>query len=104
MLCPDIPKTFRDASSATIIASALANLYTITLDKTYLESCEKMVTSLASNDYLLKTVEKHGFLLDHSVGHIPKNLEVDAPLNYADYYFLETLTLLKKIYGDDTIK
>ena len=31
------------------------------------------------------------FILEHSVGSIPHKQEVDVPLNYADYYFLEAL-------------
>ena len=31
------------------------------------------------------------FLLMHSVGSIPHGTEIDVPLNYADYYFLEAL-------------
>ena len=27
----------------------------------------------------------------HSVGSIPHNNEIDKPLNYADYYYLEAL-------------
>jgi hypothetical protein len=31
------------------------------------------------------------FILDHSVGSIPHGVEIDVPLVYADYYFLEAL-------------
>ena len=31
----------------------------------------------------------YGFILDHSVGAKPMESEVDVPMNYADYYFLE---------------
>ena len=27
----------------------------------------------------------------HSVGSIPHNSEIDVPLNYADYYYMEAL-------------
>ena len=33
-----------------------------------------------------------GFLLKHCVGNLPGNSEVDVPLTYADYYFLEALS------------
>jgi hypothetical protein len=33
----------------------------------------------------------------HSVGSIPHGTEIDAPLNYADYYFLEALTRKKEL-------
>jgi hypothetical protein len=35
--------------------------------------------------------ENGRFLLMHSVGSIPHNSEIDVPLNYADYYYLEAL-------------
>jgi hypothetical protein len=34
----------------------------------------------------------------HNVGSLPHNSEVDAPLTYADYYFIEALTRYKKWY------
>ena len=40
--------------------------------------------------------ENHGFILDHSVGHKPNNSEIDVPINYADYYYLEALLRQKK--------
>ena len=33
----------------------------------------------------------------HSVGSIPHNSEIDVPLNYADYYFLEALKRKKEL-------
>ncbi len=39
-----------------------------------------------------------GFLLMHSVGHFTENSEVDTPLTYADYYFLEDLHRYKEWY------
>ena len=52
---------------------------------------EKMLRTLASDEYLAQEGEQYGFLLKHSVGFLRKNSEVDAPLTYADYYFLESL-------------
>ena len=57
----------------------------------YLALAEKMLRALASETYLAEEGEQYGFLLRHSTGHKRKNSEVDAPLTYADYYFLEAL-------------
>ena len=56
-----------------------------------MKTAEKIIRTLASDEYLCAEGECHGFLLKHSVGHLPKNSEVDVPLTYADYYFLEAL-------------
>lgn len=90
---PDIPDAPRDASSAAITASALIELAGFSP-----ENKEKLLTyaveilkELSSEDYLAETGENGGFILKHSVGNIHENNETDAPLNYADYYFLEAL-------------
>ena len=45
---------------------------------------------------MAKNGENGHFLLLHSVGSIPHGNEVDVPLNYADYYYIEALLRLKK--------
>ena len=47
--------------------------------------------SLATADYTAPLGENGRFLLMHSVGSIPHNSEIDVPLNYAEYYYLEAL-------------
>lgn len=87
---PDCP---RDASSAAIIASGLYILSDLTDDnrKTiYREHADKIIDSLTKS-YRIPTGEKYGFILDHSTGHHPGNIEIDVPLNYADYYYIEAL-------------
>lgn len=88
---PDIPNTYRDASSAAIIASALYELSTYENSEYYKGWADKIVTSLASPAYRANLGENGNFILMHSVGSIPHNSEIDVPLNYADYYFLEAL-------------
>ncbi|MNR43302.1 hypothetical protein D3C85_1619120 [compost metagenome] len=66
--------------------------------KEYVTVAEKMIQSLASDKYRAKLGENGGFLLKHSVGALPFNSEVDVPLTYADYYFLEALLRYKKWY------
>lgn len=89
--CPDIPDTYRDASSAAIIASALYELYGFTENSLYKEKADKMIESLSSPAYRAVQGTNGGFILMHSVGSIPHGSSIDVPLNYADYYFLEAL-------------
>jgi unsaturated chondroitin disaccharide hydrolase len=97
---PGIPNEIRDASSGAIMASALLELGTIPgVDKKrYLSTAEKIIRSLCSEKYLAKKGKNGNFLLMHSVGSKPAGSEVDVPLNYADYYFLESLLRAKKIF------
>lgn len=53
---------------------------------------ERQIRTLASPEYLAEKGENCGFLLKHSVGNLPAGSEIDSPLTYADYYFLEALT------------
>jgi rhamnogalacturonyl hydrolase YesR len=88
---PGIPDALRDASSAAIMASALYELSRYSKPAYYRDWADKMMTSLASSSYRAGLGENGNFILKHSVGSIPHNSEVDVPLNYADYYFLESL-------------
>lgn len=88
---PEIPNTYRDASAGSILASSLYELSTYSTKKDYKAWADKILTSLASPAYRAKVGANGNFLLMHSVGSLPHDLEVDAPLNYADYYFLEAL-------------
>jgi unsaturated chondroitin disaccharide hydrolase len=96
----NIPNELRDASSAAIMASALLELSRIPgVDKKkYLKAVEKIIRSLSSPDYLAEKNTNGNFILMHSVGSKPHNSEVDVPLNYADYYFIEALMRAKKIF------
>lgn len=89
--CPDIPNTPHDVSSATIIASALYELSFLAENPLYKEKADQIVKSLSGAPYRNAYGEKGGFLFDHSVGSIPHGGNIDVPLNYADYYFLEAL-------------
>ena len=102
-----IPDDLRDASAGAIMASALVKLSTYAPeDKAagYLGTAERIIRTLASDEYLAQPGEQCGFLLKHSVGNKPGNVEVDVPLTYADYYFLEALLRYReiphKIYND----
>jgi hypothetical protein len=57
----------------------------------YLDVAEQILVSLSSNTYKAVVGSNGGFLLRHSVGHLPAKSEVDVPLTYADYYFVEAM-------------
>ena len=88
---PAIPNVPRDASAAAIMASALYELSTYSSGgKQYKKTADKILNSL-SNNYQAPIDEDKGFLLLHSTGHKPAKSEIDVPIIYADYYYLEAL-------------
>lgn len=91
-----IPNEPRDASAAAITASALFELNTYTEGK-YLEKAKAIVTSLSSSEYRAEIGKNNFFILKHSVGSIPHGNEIDVPLNYADYYYIEALIRQQKL-------
>ena len=88
---PNIPNEPRDVSTAAIIASAFYEMYTYTGDGLYKQKADRIVESLSSPAYRAPVGGNGGFLLMHSAGSIPHGSNIDVPLNYADYYFLEAL-------------
>lgn len=89
---PNIPHEPRDASAASVIASALYELSTFDNSQEYKKTADKIMESLSGDAYLALIGTNGNFVLMHSVGSIPHDSEIDVPLNYADYYFLEALT------------
>ncbi len=97
---PDIPNSYRDASAAAIISSALIELSEYVKDASknkYLTAASIIIRTLSNENYLAKEGENGNFILKHGVGHKPANSEIDVPLSYADYYFIEALIRLKKL-------
>jgi len=94
---PQIPNVSRDASAAAITASALYELakYNKADAKKYKMAADKILVSL-STKYASKPGANYGFILEHSTGHRPAKSEIDVPINYADYYYLEALLRSKK--------
>lgn len=89
---PKIPNEPFDASAAAITASALFELSAYSQNKEeYLTAANAILNVLLSPEFFAEPNENHGFLLKHSTGSKPSNSEVDEPLVYADYYFLETI-------------
>lgn len=95
---PDIPDAPRDASAACVVASALlemSDFYGNGKGEKYREAAEKMLCSLSSEKYQSRG-RNVAFLL-HSTGHWPAKSEIDASIIYADYYYIEALTRLKRL-------
>ena len=88
---PNIPNEPRDASAAACTASALYELDGYLPGNHYKETADKIMESLGSPAYRAEVGTNGNFILMHSVGSIPHGQEIDVPLNYADYYFLEGL-------------
>lgn len=99
MDAPRIPDEPRDASSAACIASALYEISTMDVPDaaSYKSYADRIMASLASPAYRAALGTNGNFILMHSVGSIPHNSEIDVPLNYADYYFIEALKRKKEI-------
>lgn len=95
---------YRDSSAAAIMASALIELSTFIKDKDisqkYLGVAETQLRELASDDYLAAPRKNNHFILMHGVGNLPGNQEVDVPLTYGDYYFVEALMRYDKMVLD----
>ncbi|KQC01171.1 glycoside hydrolase family 88 protein [Pedobacter sp. Hv1] len=92
---PQIPNVSRDASAAAITASALYELAKYSKEgKKYKAAADKILASL-STKYTSKLGANYGFILEHSTGHRPAKSEIDVPINYADYYYLEALLRYK---------
>lgn len=95
---PEIPNEPRDVSAATVTASALyeLSLYDKDSSEKYIGWANTIIDNLSKN-YLAKEGSDYGFLLLHSTGSKPGKFEVDKPLSYADYYFLEALLRKQKL-------
>ncbi|RYF61982.1 MAG: glucuronyl hydrolase, partial [Cytophagaceae bacterium] len=91
---PAIPNEPRDVSAAAVMASALYELSTYSATSPYRAKADLVISSLAKK-YTSPVGQNHGFLLLHSTGS--KTSEIDVPLIYADYYFLEALLRSKKL-------
>lgn len=96
---PGMPNALRDASAAAAIASALLELqsYNKKNSKEYIAVAETILRSLLSSKYKAAPGTNGGFILEHSVGHLPQKTEVDVPLTYADYYFAEAMKRYKQL-------
>ncbi len=85
----DAEQQMKDSSAGSIMASALIELYGLTDNELYLTIAERQLRSLCSDAYLAPVGENGNFILRHGTGHLPAGTEVDVPLTYGDYYFIE---------------
>lgn len=116
---PNIPNAPRDVSAACVMASALIELSTYSQQndtkspfvdtksslhlksKRYLATAKTIIKNLSSTKYLAKVGTNGGFILKHSVGNMPQKSEIDVPLSYADYYFVEAMLRYKNLLDED---
>jgi unsaturated chondroitin disaccharide hydrolase len=94
---PAIPNTSKDVSAAAVTASALYELSGFTKNNDYVAKANTILINLGNN-YKAPLNSNGDFILLHSTGHRPANSEIDVPINYADYYYLEAL-LRSKEFG-----
>lgn len=94
---PDIPNEPRDVSAAALIASSLYELSTFSeAGEKYGEAADKTLKSLIEK-YTSPKGMNRGFILQNSTGHKPHGSEIDVPIIYADYYYLEALLRKKQL-------
>ena len=102
---PDIPNAKRDASAAAIMASALIELSQLDpseLAPQWLALAKKQLRTLSAPEYLAKEGEQGGFIIKHGVGFHRVGAEVDVPLTYGDYYYVEALMRMKQLLAKPT--
>ena len=90
----------RDASAAAINCSALLELCQYVpaeQSKRYFAAAESILKTLSSDEYNAPVGTNGGFILKHGVGNLPADSEVDVPLTYADYYYVEALLRYKAL-------
>ena len=93
------PGEERDSSAGSIMAAAFLELSGFVPGEkgaAYRAFAVKQLVSLSSPAYFSHGDEIGHFLLKHGVGHKPGNSEVDTPLDYGDYYFLEALLRFRR--------
>ncbi|MFV0483640.1 MAG: glycoside hydrolase family 88 protein [Bacteroidales bacterium] len=93
---PNLP---RDVSASAIVASALVELadYAPQQKDELIASASKMLKSISDN-YMNDNSDSHpNLLLSSSSGSIPHRSEINTPIIYADYYFLEALVRLSEM-------
>lgn len=97
---PKIPKEVRDASAGAVMASAFVELSTYLdgkLSADFLRLAEQQIASLASPAYTAKLGANNNFILMHSTGFVAKKYEIDEPIAYTDYYYVEALLRYKRL-------
>jgi unsaturated chondroitin disaccharide hydrolase len=97
---PGIPNALRDASAGSIMAAALIELSGYVdknASKKYIKVAETILKTLSGETYKAAAGTNGGFIIQHGVGHFPNKTEVDVPLTYGDYYFVEAMIRYKNL-------
>ena len=92
------PGEERDSSAASIMASGLLELAQFASPEKgarYRAFAVKQLLTLSSPEYFSEGDEIGHWLLKHGVGYKPVGSEIDTPLDYGDYYFLEALLRIR---------
>ncbi|CAM4292685.1 glycoside hydrolase family 88 protein [Zobellia nedashkovskayae] len=96
---PKIPNSPKDASAAAVAACGFLELSELVEDSVlkqkYVDAAKNLLKKLSSEPYY--SGDTNQSLLLHSTGHHPNNSEIDVPIVYADYYYMEALLRLKKL-------
>lgn len=90
----------KDASAAAVAASALIELAGYVRGRQaekYKKAAVDILTALSSAVYKAPIGANGNFILMHSTGNLPANSEIDVPLTYADYYFVEAMKRYKQM-------
>ncbi|MCM3781805.1 glycoside hydrolase family 88 protein [Neobacillus mesonae] len=99
---PENTKHLRDSSAGACAACGLLMLSNVVNEyeqHTYAQAGEKILKSLHEQYSTLDNEQEEGLLL-HGTSHYPEQRNVDVPLIYGDYFFVEGLSRLK---GGQTI-
>jgi len=70
--------------------------YGYTKNEAYLNYSKKVIKSLETMAYVLPEQFEAPFILDHSFGDWSKRSEMNEPIVYGDYYYLQTLIRIAK--------
>ncbi|MDN3617846.1 glycoside hydrolase family 88 protein [Polaribacter undariae] len=103
---PKIPNAPKDASAAGVAAAGMLELSTLVKDEKlkakYYNAAVSYIKELSSDKYL--SGDTNQALLLHSTGHLPHKSEIDVPIVYADYYYMEALVRLNKMQEAASLK
>lgn len=90
--------TPRDVSAAAVLASALLELQAYSPEQAdyYLEKAKTILKNIHAH-YQNTPSEKPNLALHSSTGSVPHNSEINVPIIYADYYYVEALMRLKRL-------
>ncbi len=96
---PNIPNAAKDASASAAAASGMLELYQLIDDRAlaqkYYDNAVQLLSAISTDEYI--SGDRNDAILTRSTGHHPKGWEIDVPIVYGDYYYLDALLKLKKI-------